>query len=258
MAYTEEQASHLVSEQGTVASLLKELMLQTVVQGQESSHTGVREHLLHGVARRINVLGRAIENIFGKFPPSTSSLLERDALYDVQINLHAFVMNLYGVFDNWAWAFVFRHGLESEIRDRRGVGLFHERTTRYLPPILRDYLSSSTTTDWHEKYLKSFRDALAHRIPLYIPPAEITPEEGDRYNRLESEKVELIRTMQWDRLEEVWDQQAELGRPSFVFLHAFSEDDPPRPILLHPQLLCDAGAIVEFGTIFLKHWHERA
>jgi hypothetical protein len=62
MAYTEEQASHLVSEQGMVASLLQGLMLQTVVQGQESSHTGVREHLLHGVARRINVLGRAIEN----------------------------------------------------------------------------------------------------------------------------------------------------------------------------------------------------
>jgi hypothetical protein len=37
-------------------------------------------------------------------------------LADVQINLHAFVMNLYGIYDNWAWAYVLRHDLEAAMR----------------------------------------------------------------------------------------------------------------------------------------------
>jgi hypothetical protein len=167
-------------------------------------------------------------------------------------------MNLYGVFDNWAWAFVLRHQLEGETGGKRGIGLFNKKTTKHLPSPLRDYLSSATITNWHDNYLKSFRDALAHRIPLYIPPAEYTTEEGERCSSLEREKAELINSMQLDRLDELYAEQEKIGSPSFVFLHAYAEDDPPKPILIHPQLLSDAGSIVEFGTLFLKHWHERA
>ncbi len=32
------------------------------------------------------------------------------------------------------------------------------------------YLESSRIKSWHDDHLREFRDALAHRIPLYIPP----------------------------------------------------------------------------------------
>lgn len=137
------------------------------------------------------------------------------------------------------------------------MGLFRNNTIRHLPQPLRDYLSQETIITWHEQYLKSHRDALAHRIPLYIPPAEFTPEEGELYGQLESEKLDLIKAMNWDRLDVLYEEQAAIGRPSFVFLHSY-EEKPPQPVFFHPQLLCDGATIVEFGTLYMEQWNENA
>lgn len=257
MAFSEEQVELFQLEYGKVCYGLQYLMLKTVVAGQESKHPGVKEHLLHGAARRLNILKKSIENIFNEFPPTTNLPLDRDTLYDVQINLHAYVINLYGIFDNWAWAFIHQHDLLVEVGGKHGVGLFNNRTTDHAPKPIRDYLSSETTINWHEKYLKSYRDALAHRIPLYIPPAEYTPEEGERYNQLENEKIGLIKTMQWQRLDEVYEEQANIGRPSFVFLYSY-EEETPKTVIFHPQLLCDGLAVIEFGTLYMEHWKDIA
>ena len=167
-------------------------------------------------------------------------------------------MNLYGLYDNWAWAFVLRHNLLPTLGDRRRVGIVQHATQKHLPAELRQYLTSDVLKRWHDEYAKSFRDALAHRIPPYVPPAHFTEEEGRRYNDLEDENLKCINTMRWERLDEVSAEQSALGRPSFVFLHAFVEEEAPRPILLHPQLLTDGMASVEFGSLFLQHWHKAA
>lgn len=238
---------------------LQHLQLKVIAAGQPlPSDSLLREHLLHGVGRRLNVIRRSMVNVFSLFPPSTEQPLGQDVIADVQINLHAFVINLYGLFDNWGWAFVLRHGLESSIRDKKGIGLFTKATQAFLPEPLKKYVTASAMVDWHNEYAKSFRDALAHRIPPYLPPAEFTPEEGVRYNELESEKVQLIKAKEWDRLDQIYADQSRIGRPCFRFLHAFTEEAPPRPILLHPQLVCDAMAIVEFGELFLEHWGKIA
>jgi len=167
------------------------------------------------------------------------------------------VINISGIFDNWAWAFVHRHNLLEEVGGKHGVGLFRNGTSQFLPPELSSYLSSETTVNWQTDYVKEYRDALAHRIPLYIPPAEYTPEEGIRYNQLESQKIDLIKSMAWDELDETYEQQAELGKPSFVFLHSHG-DGATNPVLFHPQILCDGLAVVEFGNLFMEHWSKTA
>lgn len=259
MNYTAEQSESLRGECEKVLRSLQALQLKIVAQGQPlDAASRLREHLLHGAGRRVGVIRRAISNVYDLFPPETSRPLNSGTIADVQINLHAFVMNLYGLYDNWAWAFVLRHNLEGVIGDRRGIGLFLDATRRHLPQPLRSYLSSPVTIDWHEQYAKSFRDALAHRIPPYLPPAQFTPEEGRRYNELENEKVECIRGRRWERLDQIYAEQAEIGTPCFTFLHAYTEDTPPKPLRLHPQMLSDGAAVVEFGELFLVHWHERA
>jgi len=259
MPYTQEQAEHLNRECEVVSEELQELQLKIVVEGQPLEATSrLREHLLHGAARRIGVIKRSIQNIYSLFPPDTPRPLSPDALADIQINLHAFVMNLYGLYDNWAWAYVLRHNLEAAIGDRRRIGLFIEATRSRLPAPLRAYLSTPATMEWHETYAKSFRDALAHRIPPYLPPAQFTTQEGQRYNELENEKVECIKAMRWERLDQIWEEQAALGIPCVTFLHAYTEDTPPRPLMLHPQVLSDAKAVIEFGKLFLEHWHKDA
>lgn len=259
MRYTREQNQHFNQECARLADALQQLQLQVVVQGQPLEATSkLREHLLHGAARRIGVLRRAVQNIYSLFPPDTERPLDADTLADVQINLHAFVMNLYGLYDNWAWAYVLKHELVTAIGDKRHIGLFKEATRSKLPTALRDYLSSQTVVEWHEQYAKSFRDALAHRIPPYIPPAQFTPEEGQRYNELENEKIACIKARRWQRLDEVYKEQSALGLPCPYFLHAYNEDPVPRLLFLHPQILSDAAAVVEFGNLFLEYWQVEA
>jgi hypothetical protein len=257
MTYSEELLKDINKEYFNVCQGLQDLGFKIVVAGQETNDATAKEHLLHGAARRLGVIKKAVENIFTIFPPTTERPLNRDDLYDVQINLHAYVINISGIFDNWAWAFVQKHNLLEKVGGRNKVGLFRKETTQFLPSALADYLSTETLINWHGEYIKEYRDALAHRIPLYIPPAEFTPEESELYNQLENQKVDLIKTMEWDELDKVYEKQAEIGRPSFVFLHSHG-DGATNPVLFHPQVLCDGLAVVEFGSLFLEHWGETA
>lgn len=257
MAYTAELIENLAEEFPKVHRGLQDLMLKNVIAGQEAENESVKEHLLHGSARRLSVIRKAIDNIFEIFPPTTQKPLDREKLYDVQINLHAFVMNVSGIFDNWAWAFIQRHQLLDNVGGRHGVGLFNKKTKKFLPQNIKDYLSSKTIVDWQSNYIKEYRDALAHRIPLYIPPAELTNEEGDLYNHLEAQKLELIKEMKWKELDDVYEEQANIGKPSFLFLLSHQNGDT-NPIMFHPQILSDGLAIIEFGKLFIDNWEECA
>jgi hypothetical protein len=258
MVYTPEQAAHLVREHLASLDGLVELQKECTLQGLSIANPMVQEHMLHGVSRRIMVLKRSVENIFDLFPPSTTKPLPTDTLSDVQINLHAFVMNLYGVFENWAWAYYHRHDLQGEIRDRRQVGMFSTTMSPYLPRVIREYLSSEVMAAWQRDYLKNYRDALAHRIPLYIPPANFTSEESERYSLLEVEKLSSLRARDLIRFEGICLEEESIGVASPMFMHSFSEGGEVKAILLHPQVLSDSNTVVEFGTKFLAHWHERA
>jgi hypothetical protein len=258
MTYTSEQSQDLCRNCETVAKDLQTLMLDGLVSIRTLTHDKVRQHMSHGVGRRLGALRRSISRIFSLFPPSQTQPLARETLEDVQIYLQAFVINIYGVFDNWAWALVFRHDLFGQIGNRTNVSLFKDSTRQFLPAALRSYLASDTIAAWHEDYLKGYRDALAHRIPIYVPPAAWSEADKVLYERLENEKVACIQAREWGRLDEVWAEQDVVGKACPVFMHEYSNDESARPVFLHPQLVCDGGAVVEFGRLFLAHWHDRA
>ena len=256
--YPPKTVDELIERQHSLKFDLQKLMVECIQHGQALPESSAREHMIRGAGRRLGVLVHSTENIFSLFPLTTTKPLDRDAVADIQVYLHAFLMNLYGVFENWGWAFVLRHDLEASVGGRMGIGLFNRKTQKFLPPALRDYLTQGPVPEWHEKYLKNYRDALAHRIPPYVPPSEVTPEEGKRFNELEAERVDCLRNHDFERLDRVDAEQAEIGRPSWTFMHAFSEVEPPRPLLLHGQLLTDSMGVVECGRLFMTHWHEVA
>lgn len=255
--FTAEQATNFHREYQEATSALDKLFLQAVLDGQNLESEQAREYVLHGLGRRLKLLKLCMSKIFRLFPPDSAKPLDPEDLHDVQISLHAFVMNLYGSFENMAWAFVYRHDLMVKIGDRKRVGMFMRSTQRFLPEPLATYLTSETMTKWHADYLKNYRDALAHRIPLYIPPATYTPAEGERYNELDRLEYEHIAAQRWGELERVREEKRGLGTACPMFLHAFAADGGSRPIYLHPQILCDVRTILEFGPIFFRHWHER-
>lgn len=258
MLYTPEQAERLHQECDSLLHGLDMLMVACTAQGSASLVPRVRDFMLHGASRRVAILKRSVENIYNLFPLDAVIPLPRNTVADAQINLHAFVINLYGVFDTWAWSFILRHDLEGTVRGRMKIGVFKPETQALLPPPLRDYLALQQTKDWFQNYLKEYRDALAHRIPLYIPPSAFTPDDTRRSEALQQEKMQSIAAHSWERLDAIYAEEVAIGQPCYAFLHSFGDSPNDRPVALHPQLICDGKLVLEFGEMFLKHWHEKA
>jgi hypothetical protein len=90
---------------------------------------------------------------------------------------------VYGCIDNLAWVWVHEKGLDSKIR-RNSVGLRakHTEVRSTLSVGFQDYLVK--LDPWLD-YIIEYRDALAHRIPLYVPPGGVPVRHVDAYNTLE-------------------------------------------------------------------------
>lgn len=252
MAYSENLIHQLEREHAEVDRGLGRVLAASIRGGYALNDERAKEHVLHGACRRLKILKRCLANVFELFPPSRTRPLEHDDLNEVQISLHAFVMNLYGLFENLAWAFIIRHGLEATLGDRKKIGMFLKSTQRHLPPELSDYLTRDAFASWHDDYLKNYRDALAHRIPLYIPPARLTDAEAARHRELEQEIAGSMQRGDWEQLSRLQDAQDELGVACPMFIHSFA--DGSRPIYLHPQMLCDAKSAIEFCDLYFAHW----
>jgi hypothetical protein len=99
-------------------------------------------------------------------------------------------------------------------------------------------------------HLTGFRDSLAHRIPLYIPPYIVSSDSMGDYNRLEREAGEALRTgsrQEYDRLQS---EQKKFGRFRPWMTHSQIEGAPVA--VFHWQLLQDYVTIDEFGRMMLE------
>lgn len=257
MPYTADQCKYLMLELHQIRERLANLMLECVKHAAPYGEAQTAQHLRYGAGRRIGVIRTAVGNIFEKFPPDTIRPLDAEDLDDVQINLHAFVMNVYGIFENWAWAFIERHQLRGRQKGVMWIGMFREETRRYFPAEIRN--KSRELEPWHNEYLKEYRDSLAHRVPLYVPPFHVRPEDEDRFraleDRLQAGGFDFVLERQ-ESYEELRDQQRALTHPTFFFLHSTSDDGHSRPVQLHPQAISDCLTVLDMGEKFFAHWHR--
>jgi hypothetical protein len=178
--------------------------------------------------------------------------LSEDDRADVGINLHAFVLNTFGVTDNLAWVFVHENGLLGSRKagkiDKNGVGLFQEATQTHLSRDLVTYLKSDRPQSWHKNYLKVYRDALAHRIPLYVPPCGLNKEEAEKY-QLSAKKLGDFSSLEAiSSHDQAREELSRLGRPLPWF--AASAGEEGAPIILHAQVLVDFATIQEITGKF--------
>lgn len=70
------------------------MLIASVRAGYALADARAKEYILHGMGRRLKILKRCLANVFEIFPPSRTQPLKHDDLNEVQISLHAFVMNL--------------------------------------------------------------------------------------------------------------------------------------------------------------------
>lgn len=200
-----------------------------------------REYAHHGFMRRFGTLRRCIENVFELIPPATENIPNRQVLYDAQINVQAFFANVYGSIDNLAWIWVYERGLLAIPKTRVGLRGQNTELRSTLSSAFQDYLKSRD--DWFEHIIE-YRDALAHRIPLYIPPGGVPKRNVEAYNDLTRRMNDALRSnpLQYDGLAA---EQEKLLLFQPMVTHSVTETTAHFPF--HIQMLADFLTVEEFG-----------
>jgi hypothetical protein len=208
---------------------------------------GGREYATHGFSRRLGTLRRALLNVYKLIPPGTVRVPTRDRLHDAQINIQACIANVYGCIDNLAWVWVYEKGLDRTI-PRRRVGLRrpNAEVRGSLRPAFRKYLEERD--DWME-YLVDFRDALAHRIPLYVPPGSVPQSKVDAHNDYARRMTEALMQLNPAEYERLGAEQRKLLVFQPLMTHSFIEAQGV--VAFHAQLINDFLTIEELANKML-------
>jgi hypothetical protein len=221
-----------------------------ISRGYESGRA--REYAMHGFGRRLGILVRAIDQVFERLPPEREDIPDRNEVVDATIAIQSFVFNTFGCLDNLAWIWVCEKDVRSEEGKELnpkwvGLGKGNKQVRASFSNELRAYLDSRQK--WLD-HLKGFRDALAHRIPLYIPPYIVTPETVGEYNKLEQASGEALQHADFEEYDRLQSKQKEfvLFRPWMT--HSQFEKAPA--VVFHPQLLQDYATIDEVGRKLLE------
>lgn len=249
--YSAEQVAQMYEQGESVCRDLSEVGLTLVHRCAPGiANADAREYLLQGVARRLGTIKACITNVYELFPPDTLHPLQRAVLENLQINLQAFAINVSGVHDNWAWAYLLGQGIKL---NPLNIGLFNPRTRPHLTEGMRLYLDNPAIQNWHKTYSKDYRDALAHRIPLYVPPAEFSDADHQAWSNLDAEHWKALLGGRLEEAEELDQKKSAIGKPSYRFVHSMTNGNA-RPVYLHPQIVCDGLTVVELCKMMIKEW----
>lgn len=158
-------------------------------------------HLRRGLGRRLGFIGRNYQFLIDELGKNGDTPLRGTFCSDIQIHLNSFYVHLRGSLDNLAWLYIFKkfpQASEDTPQYRKYADLFR---ADFLRLIKDDYPKIHKTvsgrTDWHDR-LKSLRDPIAHRVPIYSPPAFWTKEDQTNFDKLSSEKSDALRIFNFE------------------------------------------------------------
>ena len=202
-----------------------------------------KEFAEHGVSRRLRTITHCIENVFAILPPTRDDHPPIEELIDAVVYIQAFIFNAFACLDNLAWIWVCEKKLTTEDGERIpagkvGLSKHCKVVRRSLPADFRKHLKSLDA--WFDN-LENFRHALAHRIPLYIPPSAVAEKDLAAYRLLEMLKAKAQRQRKWDKYRNLDGRQKALTRYQPEMIH--SPTDNSKRIVFHPQLLLDFETI---------------
>ncbi len=240
-AFTRKGLADLRSKLKTIRPKADDLIVAYV--SHQFSVARAAEYAREGFSRRVQTLRRCIENVFKIVPPGVIKAPSKERLQDAQINIQSAVANVYGCVDNLAWVWVLERRLSDKIAPKQvGLRKHNTRVRASLPGEFLTYLDG--LEDWFE-YVVDYRDALAHRIPLYIPSRQVAPRNAEAYN-------ELTRRMNAAALHEY--ERLSVEQDKLLFFHPMighSFIEMKAPYYFHPQLIADFLTIEELGRKML-------
>ena len=250
MYFSDENLKIIQSEYQTVNGKYERLFMSYVAR--HFTNAKAREYATHGFPRRLKILVRCIDKVFDILPPDQIGVPTSDEINDAMIHIQAFVFNVFGSIDNLAWIWVHEKGLTQEDKTPIpntwiGLGPKNKLIRDSFSKEFQEYLKSFD--DWFD-HMGNFRDALAHRIPLYIPPYVVTTDKQAAYRELEDRMTEAIKRKDFAEYSRLSVNQMKLAVFRPWMQHSFEEK--ATPIVFHAQVLADFNTIEELGRKMLE------
>jgi hypothetical protein len=250
MFFTQEQIAEMANKFGSMSERCQDLVKCFMVR--KYTNKQAREYATHGFSRRLFTLVECMEIIFDRLPPERDRIPTRKERLDATIGIQAFVFNAFGSIDNLAWIWVLEKGVKNKKGEpihKNAIGLasHHMAVRASLSPVFQEYLTGKD--DWF-KQLEDFRHALAHRVPLFVPPYIITKDKEAAYNELEAAMNEALSKRDYDEYDKKAAAQKELGIFRPVMLHSVVESEAY--VAFHPQFLADFATIEELAGKMLE------
>jgi hypothetical protein len=192
----------------------------------------------HGFLRRFNTMHHCVERVFDIIPPEQDKKPPDGILYDATVFIQSFVVNSFGALDNLAWMWVSEKPLKLD-RKKIGLGPKCNAVRRSFSADMRAHLTEHDS--WFDDVI-DFRDALAHRISLYIPPFVVSLKDEDAHKALEARKREVSDIEEYERLTA---EQRKLERFHPIMKHALDDNKPPVPF--HFRMVNDFRTVEEIA-----------
>jgi hypothetical protein len=207
-----------------------------------------------GFARRLKVLAYCINTVFTRLPPWSDDVPKDEVRLECEVCVQAFVFNVFGCIDNLANMWVKERNITrsngKEIPPLLiGLGEKCKAVRDSLSDDLQRYLSSDGMLGWLA-YLEDYRHALAHRIPLYIPPHAVKQSNAQAYQDLETRKIEATRRLDLDEHDRLEGEQMKLCVFQPYIKHSWGDDKPP--LRFHERMLGDYATVVDLGQRMLE------
>lgn len=246
--FSPEALESLARDYRTIVEKHAKLMQAFLMRGYEEEKS--KEFALHGFMRRIKSMARGITNVFELLPPERTDVPTSEERHDAEINIQAFVFNTFAATDNLAWIWISEKGVrkpDGGELPRSQVTLRGDRVFASFSPAFQDYLKSREP--WFQ-HLEDFRHALAHRIPLYIPPYNVDPKNEKAYREFEASSNAALMRGDIAEHERLLAEQKKLSFFRPWMTHSFSEQS--KIVVFHAQLLQDFNTVDELAWKMLE------
>jgi hypothetical protein len=231
------------------------------VQVSEVVYTdGARDHLRHGLGRRLRILFQSVRAITALVPPERDEpIADHDEAAELDLHLNSAYVHIRGATDNAAWALAIEHQVLGPPREldrdfQRAVGLLSREFRRNLAVAHPDLDARISAHCAHLEHLPQVRDPVAHRIPLYIVPSVLAPQEASRFRTLSEEISVAAGRKEWDTVDRKMGEQSMLGTFQPVFAHSMRA--PVVTFPLYQRLGSDLNALIAVVSeilSFLEH-----
>ncbi|MDD5436985.1 MAG: hypothetical protein PHX20_05525 [Candidatus Omnitrophica bacterium] len=246
---TDNQKRELTEEYILAVSDVRNLISETATFCQSLKHAKAIDHCRHGLARRMFLLTRCLEQFLNISPPQRTEHLKMVEKYDLDIFLHAFLMNISGGINNLAWILFYEKGVcekEDEKRFKKNINLFNKEFQRYLNETI--IKKCDDYKDWH-KNLTNFRDPIAHRIPPYIIPSIMNDAETEKHRKLWDD---FLKTKDLDKRNSILNDMDKIGVYEPIYTHSYVEKSDI--IFFHPRNISDIKIFKDISETVINNF----